>query len=55
MRLHDPLGALVYCHDRHPAAYVMVNGEITVSEGKLVRIKRKKRSAIKQIWLPLSW
>ncbi len=40
--LHDPLGALVYCHDRHPAAYVMVNGEILVSEGKLVRIKEKE-------------
>jgi cytosine/adenosine deaminase-related metal-dependent hydrolase len=36
--LHDPVGALVFCAARRRAHLVIVNGEIVVRDGRLVRV-----------------
>ena len=40
--LHDPVAAPVFAGDSHIVAYSIVNGEIVVEKGKLVRISQEE-------------
>ncbi|MGC8841405.1 MAG: amidohydrolase family protein, partial [Candidatus Sumerlaeaceae bacterium] len=40
--LHDPVAAPVFAGNSHIVAYSIVNGEIVVEKGKLVRVKEEE-------------
>jgi len=40
--LHDPVGALVFCVGRRRAHLVLVNGEVVVEQGRLVRVDEER-------------
>jgi len=40
--LHDPLAALLFCGDSHIARTVIVNGEIVVDNGRLLKVDEEK-------------
>ena len=40
--LHDPISAILFCGDSHIVETTIVNGEIVVEKGKLVKIKESK-------------